>query len=841
MRKKISVYLIILSLAVFLSSLQVFAQDEQTLPEGETIPQEQTYEDPGQQNDPDETYSDGQSDGQTEYTDDQFVQDGQTQQEGESPEQPQGDTPSEGAAQEPVQSGEQGQESDPQPAEPVWLDIDEDQLYILQSLYYTDMTETGRIYSGWFAEGDYAPCSWSGITCEWGRITGLAFQDAFFFKTFPQSVLGLKDLKTLSFRDTLLKGPLPESLFRDLPALEVLELSGNFLTGEMPPLPDSSSPLQELVISDNLEDDRKLQLLGFPQYSEASYYQPDQNEFPGVDLVPGLDGSLPENWWQVPSLYRIDLSGNQLSGSVPDAFSQLQLSELNLSGNAEPLTISDWLYNAFAEAAQYNPQIIMDGIQAPAAEVIPEPTEEPYVEPTEEPYVEPTEDPYIQPVEDPYVEPTEDPYVQLLEQPYIEPMEDPYVQPVEDPYVEPFYDPNAVPTEDPYIPPTEIPYVEPTEIPYIPPTEVPYVEPTEIPYVPPTEVPYVEPTEVPYIPPIEVPYVEPTEVPYIPPTEVPYVEPTEVPYIPPTEVPYVEPTQVPYIPPTEVPYVEPTQVPYIAPVIDPVIEATDVPYVWPTDTPAVQPTQVQPTAVPVQPTQVQQTQVQPTARPIIIVVTATPAPQQWYTATPYNPQPYIYPTATPYNLQPYYIYPTATPYSYYNPGWVYPTATSSYSYQYPVYEPTVSSSQGPAAVPTQDQASLLGFTYKLETMTENNIPMTWRYTGMQDYSIVYLDSAGNLYPAFGMEWTPASEICNSSVCNASVSVPEDLLAQGKFSLQLRVRDASGRTYNSDPVMMEVSMPVQPTPTPVPEKPKSVFIGFLEWLFSPIIRLFGGGK
>ena len=69
----------------------------------------------------------------------------------------------------------------------------------------------------------------------------------------------------------------------------------------------------------------------------------------------------------------------------------------------------------------------------------------------------------------------------------------------------------------------------------------------------------------------------------------------------------------------------------------------------------------------------------------------------------------------------------------------------------------------------------------------------------------------------------------------------ELLQQGKFSLQLRTRDASGKTYQSDPVTMEVSLPAQPEPTPVPEQPKSVFAGFLEWLFGPIIRLFGGGK
>ena len=267
---------------------------------------------------------------------------------------------------------------------------------------------------------------------------------------------------------------------------------------------------------------------------------------------------------------------------------------------------------------------------------------------------------------------------------------------------------------------------------------------------------------------------------------------------------------------------------------------TQVPQVIiPTDIP----TQVPPTAVPVIPTAVP-TQVPPTPQTIIVVVTATPVPQ-FYTATPasYYPtqQPYYYyPTATPYTYQyqqPYYTYPTATPYTYYNPNWVYPTATSAYPYpQYVQAQPT----QVPTMVPTQDQAALLGFTYKLEAMTENNIPMTWRYTGMTDYSINYLDASGNIYPGFAMEWTPAAELCNASACNASVSVPDELLRQGKFALQLRTRDAAGKTYVSDAVEMEVSSAqTTPTPEPEPEQPKSFFAGFFEWLFGPLIRLFRG--
>ena len=110
---------------------------------------------------------------------------------------------------------------------------------------------------------------------------------------------------------------------------------------------------------------------------------------------------------------------------------------------------------------------------------------------------------------------------------------------------------------------------------------------------------------------------------------------------------------------------------------------------------------------------------------------------------------------------------------------------------------------------------------------------------MAQYSINYLDAEGKLYPAFAMEWTSADELCNESVCYASVSeIPEELLQNGTFSLQLRAQDQYGKTIVSDPVTMQVSLP-EPTPTPVPEESHSFLGGFFHWLFGPIIRLFGG--
>lgn len=709
MKKQLGVFLIILALVFSCAFDAIYDSEEQPLP------------------------AEGYSDIMPEQSDDQQM----PQEVSEPPaDGAQPDQSSQDQTNETDPNNEQPQQAEDTP-EQTYQGIAGDQLNALQ-LLYSEMTDTGKALSGWFT--DYEPCKWRGISCEGEQVTGLSFENAGYFTVFPSYVLSLHDLKSLVFVDTLMRGPLPDSLFSELSKLEKLELRGNYLTGEIPALPDTYSPLQSLILSDNLDDEndsRKTQLLWLPEYADVAYFQLNDYDYPEIDHVPGLDGNIPENWSALGSLSKIDLSGNQLTGSVPDAFASLySLSELDLSNNGDPFGISDWAYDVLAAAAQNNPSIVLDGIQAPVHEEVP--------------VIDPEPPSVDVPVEgEPGQENNPEDPGQL--NPGNSSGQD---QNQDGPNTDPQ---NGTGTDafslqmQPDVPPLDEPE----------PTQVPYVEPTQVP---------------------------PTEIPYVAPTEVPYVAPTQV---PPTEVPYVAPTQVP---PTAVPYVAPTQVP-------------------------------------------------PTAQTIIIVVTATPAPQ-WYTATPpsYYPaqQPYIYPSATPY-YPIYYNYPTATPYTYYNPNWVYPTATSSYSYDYnyvPQYQPPA---QVPTVLPTQDQAALLGFTYTLEAMTENNIPMTWRYTGMQEYSIGYLDASGNLYPAFAMEWKPASEICNSSVCNASVSVPDDLLQQGRFSLQLRVRDASGKIYMSDPVAMEVSLPSQPTPTPVPEQPKSLLGGFFAWLFGPIIRLFGGGK
>ena len=107
-----------------------------------------------------------------------------------------------------VNDAEQAAENtvEPEPtAEPVvqeWQGLDESQVNALYALYAA-MTDNGKAASGWFSEGNYAPCTWRGISCEAGAVTVLSFENAGFFTLFPEELLAFQDLKELHMIDTL--------------------------------------------------------------------------------------------------------------------------------------------------------------------------------------------------------------------------------------------------------------------------------------------------------------------------------------------------------------------------------------------------------------------------------------------------------------------------------------------------------------------------------------------------------------------------------------------------------------------------------------------------------------
>jgi Leucine-rich repeat (LRR) protein len=331
------------------------------------------------------------------------------------------------------------------------------------------------------------------------------------------------------------------------------------------------------------------------------------------------------------------------------------------------------------------------------------------------------------------------------------------------------------------------------------------------------------------------------------PTEV-FTE-TPVPVITDTAIP---PTDVPTntsVPPTGVPTstsVPPTAIPSNTAI--PVFTNTPIaPTAIPTNTPvpptaAPTNTAVPPTSVP---TLVPTNTPQPTIAIIIIVMTSTPQPTQPVIGSP-TPIRWITATQVPWKKPtPYYWpYRTATPVPYNPPIWYYPTSSGNVTYPIATaYVPPLIKTP----TPTVNPASKFAFNYVTEKMTSEKIPMTWKFTGMKEYMINFLTASRSLYPGFAMEWTPATKLCNASNCNYDiVKIPDSLLKNGMFYIQLQAKDYSGKIYQSDPIGFQVAGSLTPTPVPTEkpvEKPSigSFFSRLLRVIFWPLIKLFQGGS
>ncbi|KAK4352305.1 hypothetical protein RND71_027823 [Anisodus tanguticus] len=127
--------------------------------------------------------------------------------------------------------------------------------------------------------------------------------------TLPTNVLKLfPDLFYLNLSNNALEGTLPS--FDNLLKLEVLDLSHNFLLGELPPtLRQNNTSLAHLVLSNNNFHGEVM-----PQFSNMSNlaYLHLQND--------GFTGVLPAALLNLPVLKVMDISGNYMSGVIPDYF-----------------------------------------------------------------------------------------------------------------------------------------------------------------------------------------------------------------------------------------------------------------------------------------------------------------------------------------------------------------------------------------------------------------------------------------------------------------------------------------------------------------------------------------
>nr|APU94878.1 leucine-rich repeat receptor-like protein kinase [Pohlia nutans] len=161
---------------------------------------------------------------------------------------------------------------------------------------------------------DASPCQWKGITCNVGnRVVSIDVSRRALAGTIAPRLLGdLDHLATVNLSQNEFTGSIPS--LQGQQQLQVLELSGNRLTGALPQDIVACSRLRRLLLSHNR-----------------------------------IAGVIPMGMGALQALERLDLSVNELSGSIPDDFGNLASlspqAPLNLSNNyltgAIPATLAN--------------------------------------------------------------------------------------------------------------------------------------------------------------------------------------------------------------------------------------------------------------------------------------------------------------------------------------------------------------------------------------------------------------------------------------------------------------------------------------------------------------------
>ncbi|KAB2086289.1 hypothetical protein ES319_A04G019900v1, partial [Gossypium barbadense] len=165
-----------------------------------------------------------------------------------------------------------------------------------------------------------------------GRLQNLRKLSAyrnFIFGTIPHSIGNLTVLTSLALDDNNLQGSIPSSLVTPpevlgVPSMSIaLDLSSNYLIGELPVAVENLKHLGEFYVSQNRLSGRLPNSLG--KCVSLEYLYLDGNLF---------GGPIPSSLSSLRGLVELDVSGNNLSGAVPEFLVTFgELKYLNLSFN----------------------------------------------------------------------------------------------------------------------------------------------------------------------------------------------------------------------------------------------------------------------------------------------------------------------------------------------------------------------------------------------------------------------------------------------------------------------------------------------------------------------------
>ncbi|CAD6259117.1 unnamed protein product [Miscanthus lutarioriparius] len=188
--------------------------------------------------------------------------------------------------------------------------------------------------AGW-GPGDASCCSWTGISCDLGRVVALDLSNKSLHGGISSAVASLDGLATLNLSRNALRGAAPEEL-AGLPKLRVLDLSANALSGPFPAaaaVAGGFPAIEQVNISFNSFDGPHP---AFPAAANLTALDISGNIFSG-----GINSSA----LCLAPLEVLRFSGNAFSGEIPSGLSQCTaLTELSLDGNCFTGNIPGDLY-----------------------------------------------------------------------------------------------------------------------------------------------------------------------------------------------------------------------------------------------------------------------------------------------------------------------------------------------------------------------------------------------------------------------------------------------------------------------------------------------------------------
>ncbi|KAK2966256.1 hypothetical protein RJ640_003313 [Escallonia rubra] len=185
-------------------------------------------------------------------------------------------------------------------------------------------------YVEWDPQGSSSPCSWHGISCYGGRVTGIDLSSNHIFGDIYGNFSALPELTHLDLSQNSLGGAIPADLSR-CQKLKSLNLSHNVIDGELNLTGLNSLEVLDLSLNRIWGDIQ----LAFPGIcSSLVVANVSSNNFSGE-----IGKSLDECW----NLQYVDLSANELSGNLLvfgfDRLKEFVVSENNLIG-----PIPSWIF-----------------------------------------------------------------------------------------------------------------------------------------------------------------------------------------------------------------------------------------------------------------------------------------------------------------------------------------------------------------------------------------------------------------------------------------------------------------------------------------------------------------